>query len=85
MSHPHVVATITVVRTLEVCPVILVAIPLLHAQLVWHGGHLSTTHGSIHSKIVHGTRPILVASILVELESWLQEKSQEIYQVLGPI
>lgn len=64
---------------------ILVAIPLLHAQLVWHRGHLSTTHRSAHSKVVHGTGPILVASSLVELESWLEEKSQEIYQVLGPI
>ena len=81
------VATITVVGTLEVGPVILVAIPLLLTKLVWHGGHLSaTTHGSVPSKaVVHGARPILIPSILVELEGRLQEKSQEVNEVLGTI
>lgn len=87
MTHANVVATITVVRTLIVCPVILVAIPLLHAQLVWHRGHIlsTTAHWSIDSKVVHGSRSILISSILVELECRLQEKSQEINEVLGAI
>ena len=86
VSHSHVVATITVVRTLEVRPVILVGIPLLHTKLVWHRGHLSTTtHWSVHSKVVHGTGSVLSSTVLVELECWLQEKSQEIYEILGPI
>ena len=87
MTHANVVATITVVRTLEIGPVILVAIPLLHAQLVWHRGHIlsTTAHWSIDSKVVHGSRSILISSILVELECRLQEKSQEINEVLGAI
>ena len=87
MTHANVVATITVVRTLEVGPVILVAVPLLHAQLVWHRGHIlsTTAHWSIDSKVVHGSRSILISSILVELECRLQKKSQEINEVLGAI
>ena len=90
MTHAHIVAmaTITVVRTLVVSPVILVAVvPLLHAQLVWHRGHLSTiaTHWSINSKVVLGSRSILISSILVELEGRLQEKSQKVNEVLGSI
>lgn len=87
VTHANVVATITVVRTLEVSPMILVAIPLLHAQLVWHRCHIlsATTHWSIDSKVVHRSRSILISSILVELECWLKEKSQEINQVLGAI
>jgi hypothetical protein len=69
------IATITVVWTLEVGPVILIAVvPLVHTKLVWHRGHLSatTTHGSVHSKVVHRTRSILISSILVEIEGRFQ-------------
>ena len=89
VTHANVViATITVVvGTLEVSPVILVAVPLLHAQLVRHRGHVlpTTAHWSVDSKVVHGSRSILISSILVELEGRLQEKSQEVNEVLGAI
>lgn len=85
MTNTHVAISV-VVWSLEIGTLVHIVVgPLLLAEMVGHRCHLPTsTNRVVHSKIVHGARPVLLA-LGLELESWLQQESEEIDEVLRTV